>query len=319
MVTDMSLLGKLRFTDSGIIYSIRKAVVGTKLGRSLANRFLYRPGMDDKAFIIKQYKRELGETPDLDHPRNFNEKNNWRKLHDRRPVLTDMVDKYKVKSIIAQRVGAGHTFPLIGVWDIPEDIDFDSLPNQFVLKTNHSGGIIACRDKAAFDREGAVAELKELLASDYFVRFREWAYRDVERKVICEKYMGENLTDYKNYCFNGKLMYTFVWENRSQADGRKPVATFCGAYDRNWKRTDIELGYLSSDKVVPCPPGYEKMVEIAEKMAEDTIFVRVDCYNFSGHVYVGEMTMYPWAGFMQFKDRKWNDRFGELEKLPYEQ
>lgn len=314
----MGLLEKLRFTDHGIVYTVRKMIVGSKTGRRIADSFLYRPGMDDRKYIVRKYKETFGIAPNLDKPVNFNEKNNWRKLYDRKPVYTRMVDKYQGKLLVREKTGEGNTFPLLGVWDRPEDIDFNLLPEKFVLKANHAGGIIVCRDKKTFDRDKAVEELKKQMKTDYSVRFREWAYRDVERKVICEQYMGENLTDYKNYCFNGKLLYTFVWENQSQADGTKPVATFCGAYDRDWKRSDIELGYPSSDKTIRKPESYDEMVSLAEKVAEDTLFVRVDCYNINGKAYIGEMTMYPWAGLMRFKDEKWNNRFGELEKLPYE-
>lgn len=315
----MNLLEKLRFTDRGIIFSIRRKVVGTGLGRRLANWILYRPGMDDRSYLIKKYKETFGVTPDLDSPKNFNEKNNWRKLYDRNPLYTRMVDKYQAKLLVEERVGDGHTFPLIGVWDNPEDIRLDLLPDKFVLKVNHAGGIIVCKDKKTFNFTEAIDELKQQMSTDYYIRFREWAYKDVRRKVICEQYMGENLTDYKNYCFNGKLMYTFVWENLSREDGRKPQATFCGAYDRDWNLIDIELGYPSSNKVIKKPDSYSEMVSIAEKMAEGTPFVRVDCYNIGGKAYVGEMTMYPWAGLMRFKDENWNNKFGEFEKLPYEE
>lgn len=276
----------------------------------------FKAYLDDRNYITKFYQKRFGCLPDLEHPVNFNEKNNWRKLNDRRDIYTQMVDKYGIKSVVAEWVGEEYTFPLLGVWDRPEDIDFSKLPDQFVLKVNHAGGVIVCRGKATFDKDLAVKELKKNLKINYFIKSREWPYKNVQRKIICEQYMGENLTDYKNYCFNGKLHYTFVWENQSREDGRKPQAYFCGAYDRNWEKSGIEIDYPTRDVLVEKPECYEEMVRIAEAMSADIPFVRVDCYIINGHVYVGEMTFFPWGGFMKFKDEKWNQMLGELEILP---
>lgn len=279
----------------------------------LANLGFYK---DDRTYIEKKYKAFFGVYPDLDHPKTFNEKNNWRKLYDRNPLYTEMVDKYLVKKVIRERSGEGHSFRLTGVWNNPEDIDFAKLPDQFVLKNNHSGGVIVCRDKDVFDSDKAVRELKAQQKKDYFIYNREWPYKNVRRKIICEEYMGENLTDYKNYCFNGKLHFTFVWENASRKDGRKPEAYFCGAYDRDWNKTGIEIGYPSRQTEIVKPDCYQEMVQIAERMSEDIPFVRVDCYIIDNHVYVGEMTFFPWGGFQVFKDKKYDVELGKLERLP---
>ena len=268
--------------------------------------FYHRHWQNDRAYIIQAFKEQFGRSPNLDTPVDFNEKNNWRKLYDRKAIYTKMVDKKQIKEVIAQRVGLEHTFPLLGVWDDPGDIDFSKLPDQFVLKANHAGGVIVCRDKSSFDVAGAIKELRKTMKLDYFYANREWPYKNVERKIICEAYMGENLTDYKNYCFNGKLQYTFVWENESREDGRKPEAYFCGAYDRQWQKSGIEIDY----------PTHDKLVEIAEKMSAGIPFVRVDCYIINHHVYVGEMTFFPWGGFMKLKDETWNRALGNLEQLP---
>lgn len=278
--------------------------------------FRYRPFMDDRKYIEWKYKRRLGVKPNLDAPKNFNEKNNWRKLYDRRERYTAMVDKCKLKTVVAETCGEDYVFPMLGVWNDARHIDFSALPDQFVLKANHAGGVIVCRDKASFDTRKAIKELSKLQKVNYFHLSREWPYKNVERRILCEQYMGENLTDYKNYCFNGKLLYTFVWKNESRADGRKPKAYFCGAYDRNWGRTEIEIDYPSMEEIVERPACYDEMVMVAEKLSEDIPFVRVDCYEVDRHVYVGEMTFFPWGGFQKFKDEYWNDYLGQLEKLP---
>ena len=287
------------FSDSKLVYSIR-----------------FCPDMDDEKYIVRKYKRIFHTAPNLVSPQNFNEKNNWRKLHDHRNIYTSMVDKYKLKEIVCEKCGKGYTFPLIGVWDKPQDIDFSTLPDQFVLKVNHAGGVIVCRSKTSFNIQEAVADLMREQMRDYFPMSREWPYKNVERKIICEQYMGENLTDYKNYCFNGKMLYSFVWKNESRADGRKPEAFFCGAYDREWKKTGIDIDYPSRTDVIDKPDCYDEMVVIAEKMSAGIPFVRVDCYIINNHVYVGEMTFFPWGGFQKFKDEYWNDYLGQLEKLP---
>ncbi len=296
-------------------YALKKVCI-QMLHSPLAVWLHGRPWMKDRPFLEWKSAKLLGKKPDLEHPVTFNEKNNWRKLHDRKEIYTSLVDKYRTKEIIAQRVGAQHTFPVLGVWERGEDIDFDSLPEQFVLKVNHAGGVIVCRDKAQFDRKAAIRELNRTLKTDYFIRNREWPYKDVPRRILAEQYMGENLVDYKNYCFNGRLEYTFVWKNQSRADGRKPQAYFCGAYDRNWVKSDIAIGYPTLDVEVPKPEGYDAMCAVAEEMAQDSPFVRVDCYLLKGIPYVGELTFYPWGGFMRFQDEKFDRLLGDLQKLP---
>lgn len=274
-----------------------------------------KPYMSDKDYIVKMYEKKFGVRPNLECPTNFNEKNNWRKLYDRNPLYTSMVDKVEIKKIIKDRIGEKYTFRLIGNWERPEDIDVLTLPNKFVLKSNHAGGVIVCRDKNNFDKKKAVKELNKILKTDYSLYGREWPYKNVKRKVLCEEYMGEDLTDFKNYCFNGKLAYTFVWENESRVDGRKPEAYFCGAYDKEWKKSGIDIDYPSKNKIVEKPENYDEMVRVCETMSEGIPFVRVDCYIINNEIYVGEMTFFPWGGFMKFKDEKWNKALGEMEVL----
>lgn len=276
----------------------------------------YKGYLGDQEYIRQTYQKRFGYPLNLDDPKTFNEKNNWRKLYDRKEIYTKIVDKYQFKEYVAERMGEGYTFPLIDVWDRPEEIDFSKLPEKFVLKANHAGGVIVCRGKKTFDIKKAVSELKQGLTTNYFLGSREWPYKHVPRKIIAEQYMGENLTDFKNYCFNGKLQYTFVWENQSREDGRKPRPYFCGAYDRNWERSEIEINYPSRETLVEKPACYDEMVRVAESLSKDIPFVRVDCYIINNRVYAGEMTFFPWGGFMRFKDQKWDRMLGDLEILP---
>ena len=311
-----SVLLKFSYLKNTHIGKILKKVASTSLLSKVIKSIRYQKNLDDESYIKMCYKEHFGVEPDLVNPKNFNEKNNWRKLNDRKDLYTLMVDKFKMKEYVEEKCGRGHTFNLLGAWEKPEDIDFESLPEQFVLKVNHAGGIVACKDKSQFDKEEAIKELNKTLADDYFIRSREWPYKNVKRMVLAEEYMGENLVDYKNYCFNGRLHYTFVWNNHSREDGLKPEACFCGAYDTSWTKTTLDIDYPHDDLDIEKPSCYEEMKIIAEKLSKDIPFVRIDCYIVDGHVYVGEMTFFPWGGFLKFKDEEWNNRLGELEKLP---
>lgn len=272
----------------------------------------------DKKYVMKEYEEQFGKPMDMKHPKTFNEKNNWRKIYDRKPIYTSMADKYLLKGIIAERVGSQYAIPLLGAWDTPEEIDWNSLPDQFVLKCNHeSGSVVVCRNLQDFDRQRAVAALNKKLKTNYYHKHREWPYKNVRRKILAEEFLGDNLISYNNYCFNGKIQYTIVWKNHSRRDGFKPTIFFCGAYDRQWKRSEIELDYPSEGIEVEKPIYYEEMIHVAEKMsAKEIPFVRVDCYIIKNRVYIGEVTFFPWGGFQKFKDEKWDRMLGDMEKLP---
>lgn len=284
----------------------------------IIQKTVYKAYMSDKKFVLREYKKRLGKPPDLDCPKSFNEKNSWRKIYDRNPIYTSMVDKYLLKGIIAERAGEQYAIPLIGVWDTPKDIVWDSLPDQFVLKCNHeSGSVVVCRNLRDFDKQLAIATLSWRQRRDYYLKHREWPYKNVKRKIIAEKYVGENLLDYKNYCFNGKVLYTFVWKNHSKEDGHKPDVYFCGAYDRQWNKTELEISQPSEDIIVEKPACYEEMISVSEKMTDEEIpFVSVDCYIINNRVYIGEMTFFPGGGYREFKDEKWDMILGDEEKLP---
>ena len=312
-----SFAKKLYRTKIGWLIKPFRVAYGRYYESKLAFFLRYRPWMSDKKYLQRMHKQRFGCELNLDAPRTFNEKNNWRKLYDRNPLYTKMVDKHLLKEVVEDRCGTGYTIATLGVWKRPKEIPFDALPNQFVLKANHAGGVIICRNQADFDRKKAKKELRELLKTNYFVKSREWPYKNVPRRILAEEYMGENLVDYKNYCFNGKLLYTLVWKNVSREDGRKPKAHFCGSYDRNWIKTDMELDYPSvPDAQIEKPEAYEEMIRVAEALSKDIPFVRVDCYIIDGRVYVGEMTFFPWGGFQKFKDETWNHRLGALQILP---
>lgn len=276
-------------------------------------------GMSDEMFLKLKYKNVFGKKLDLENPKTFNEKLQWLKLYNRKPEYTIMVDKYKVRDYIAQMLGEEYLIPLLGVWDDPDEIDFDALPDQFVLKCNHNSGLgmCICKDKSKLNIPKVRAELRKGLKENYYIKFREWPYKDVPRKIIAEKYMtngnGEDLNDYKLMCFNGKVKTTFVCSDRFSKDGLK--VTF---YDTDWRRMPFERHYPASKAEIDKPQTYEKMVTLAEKLAFGIPFVRVDFYEINGNIYFGELTFFPGSGYEEFTPEEWDKTLGDWIKLPTE-
>ena len=281
-----------------------------KLGRFLfcpAIRFAYLTElgfmnhMSDEAFTLREYRYRTGKTLNLKNPQTFNEKLQWLKVHDHNPEYTKMVDKYAAKQYAAEKIGADHIIPALGVWSTFDEIDFDALPEQFVLKCTHdSGGLVICRDKTQFDKAAARRKIEKYLKRKYFYEHREWPYKDVQPQILAEQYMQDgdqkSLVDYKFYCFNGVPRYLYVsrgMENHATAQ--------IGFLNLEWTfapfgRTD----YRPLSELPPKPQRYEEMLEFARKFSEGIPFLRVDLYEINGKVYFGELTFTPCAGAMPF-------------------
>ena len=271
----------------------------------------------DKLLLSILYRLKIGKRIDWKNPKTFNEKLQWLKLYNRRPEYTTYVDKYKVREYIAKTIGEEYLIPLLGVWDNSDQIDFDILPNQFVLKCNHnSGGICICKNKSNFDIKKAKFQLRKWLKSDYWLYQREWPYKNVPRKIIAEKFMDDvsedsSLRDYKFMCFDGKVKCSFVCSDRNTKAGLH--VTF---FDLEWKVLPFERHYPSRKEGLPKPKCYDKMVMLAEKLSKGIPFVRVDFYEINGRVYFGELTFYPGSGFEEFTPRSADEWLGSLIKLP---
>jgi hypothetical protein len=273
--------------------------------------------MNDKKYLEKVYKAIMKKRLNLDNPQSFNEKLQWLKLYNRRTEYTIMVDKYKVREYVANKIGQEYLIPLIGVWEDPDEINFENLPNQFVLKCNHNSGLgmCICKDKSKLDILKVKKELSAGLKENYYLHGREWPYKDVSRKIICEKYMTDEskteLKDYKLMCFDGKMFCCFVCSERFSSDGLK--ITF---FDRNWNVLPFERHYPKSKKNIKKPQNYEKMIELAEILSKDIPFVRVDFYEVEGQIYFGELTFFPGSGFEEFQPESADIELGNLIKLP---
>ncbi len=257
-------------------------------------------GMSDKEYLKRKFRSSVGRELDLENPRTFNEKLQWLKLYDRRPEYTVMVDKYRVRDYIKEKLGEEYLIPLIGVWDDPDEIDFDRLPDKFVLKCNHNSGLgmYICKDRSKLDVRKVRAGLKKGLAQDYYLTGREWPYKDVPRKIICEKYMTDfpgsrDFTDYKFFCFNGYVDCVMVCLERSSGDTKYYF------FDRDWnlKRLNIRGKNAPEGFTVPKPDQMGKMFEVAAMLSEGLPFARVDLYQSNDCIYFGEITFFPDSGF----------------------
>lgn len=263
------------------------------------NRGVY-DAMDDETYLKRLFRVAVGFELDLDNPQTFNEKLQWLKLHDRKPVYTTMVDKYTAKEYVASIIGEQYIIPTLGVWDRFEEIDFGKLPERFVLKCTHdSGGLVICRDKTKLDMDAARARINSSLKHNYYYRFREWPYKDVKPRIIAEAFMEDpdspsGLNDYKLQCFDGKFDNIFVAEGRFSQRGVR-----YHYFDRDWNY----IPYCPYDNLdvntldVLRPKCYEEMIEIAEKLSAGLSQLRVDLYEIDGKVYFGELTFYSQSGF----------------------
>lgn len=256
--------------------------------------------MPDEEYLKRLFYANMGRELNLTDPNTFNEKLQWLKLYDRRPEYTMMVDKYLVRGYIAETLGEEYLIPLLGVWDDPDEIDFDALPNQFVLKCNHNSGLgmCICKDKSKLDIAKVKRELRKGLKQNYYLTGREWPYKNVPRKIICEKYMTDypgssDFTDYKFFCFGGKVDSVMLCLERSSGD------TKFYFFDRDWnlRRYNIRGKNVPADFTLPKPENIDKMFDIAQQLSQGLPFSRIDLYLSNGNVYFGEITFFPDSGF----------------------
>lgn len=272
--------------------------------------------MSDERYLKKKYHAVFGKKLDLKNPQTFNEKMQWLKLYDRKPVYTTMVDKYEAKKFAASIIGEKYIIPTLGVWDSFDEIDFNTLPEKFVLKTTHDcGGIVICTDKKSFDLQSAKEKINKHLKRQYFYWGREWPYKDVKPRIIAEKYLepdssGE-ICDYKFMCFNGKLKCVFTCTDRFFDDGLK--VTF---FDIDWNKMDFTRHYPRDEKNIACPLSFKKMIELAEVLAAGIAFVRIDFYEVDEKPYLGEITFFPGSGFEEFSPSQWDKTLGDWIVLP---
>ena len=266
----------------------------------------------DETFIKMKFRLKCGKPLNLKAPQTFNEKQNWLKLYDRNPLYTNLVDKYRVKAHVARIIGDEYVVPCYGFWENVDDIDYKSLPQQFVLKCNHnSGGICICRDKKNINIAAFKDRLQGKLNENFYKYSRVWPYKNVKKGVLADMFlddhMGSELRDYKWWCFNGepKVMYCT----------NKGEDVYENFYDMDFNPLDISHGFRRFEPEIEKPAEFELMKELAAKLSAGIPFVRIDFFDVEGHVYFGEFTFCDWGGMLPLSD-EWENRLGSWITLP---
>lgn len=272
--------------------------------------------VSDEKVIRRKYKIKTGRVLNLESPKLFTEKLQWLKLYDHKPEYTLMVDKYAVKKYVADKIGEEYVVPLYGVWDKFDDIDFNSLPDKFVLKCTHDSGSYAiCKDKSKFDIESAKNLFAKRLKRDYFVCSREWPYKNVKPRIIAEAYMEDDqhkeLRDYKFFTFGGVPKVLYIAQGRG-ANG-SVVADF---FDMDFKHLPFTIDHDMAQTPPEKPACFEEMKRLAAILSEGTPELRVDFYEVNGKVFFGEMTFFHCSGFATFTPDSWDKTFGDWITLP---
>lgn len=271
------------------------------------------PAIPDKLFLAVKYRLIMGYWMDFNHPKTYTEKLQWLKLYDRHPSYTTMVDKLAVKKYVAQLIGEKYVIPTLGVWDRPEQIEWDILPDKFVLKTTHGGGntgVVIVKDKKTINRSEVVNKLNKALKQDIYSRWREYPYKHVQKRIIAEQYLDDNLKDYKFYCFDGKVELLLVASNRTTTHN-------FDYFDMQFRHLDLTsvCGENSHNMIVK-PANFETMIALAQQLSAGIPHVRVDMYNHQGEIYFGELTFYDSSGYDDLQSKEWNQRLGDWIVLP---
>ena len=274
----------------------------------------------DDLYLKVRYRLIMGEKLNLKNPQTFSEKLQWLKLYDRKQEYTKMVDKYAVKEYVASIIGSDYIIPTLGIWDNPDDIEWDRLPEKYVLKTTHGGGskgVVICKNKATFDKQAAIRRLKKnMVESDWQIQ-KEWPYKNVPKRIIAEKYIESvtetrDLLDYKWFCFNGEPKYCQVIQNRTTDES-------IDFFDINWNHQEfIGLNQKAHPATyhVLLTKHLDTQIRIARKLSTDIPYSRIDLYEVGEMTYFGEITFYPLSGMGKFFPEKYNEILGQMIILP---
>ena len=272
---------------------------------------------DDETYIKWDYYFSTRKKLNLENPRTLNEKLEWLKLNNKNPFHSVLVDKYEVRDYIKKTLGDQYLIPLLGCWNSFEEIDFDKLPNQFVIKCSHdSGSTIVCRDKKSFNFLAARKKINKCLKRDFYKVKREYPYKGLKRRIIAEQYVidsreEEGLTDYKFYCFRGKVPCVLVCLDRHLGD---PKFYF---FNEDWELQRFNKRGKDAPEgfTIPKPKNMEKMFEIAKQLSKNEPFVRVDMYNVDGKIYFGELTFFPDGGADPNRLPEADQMFGDMVEI----
>lgn len=279
----------------------------------------FSPIFGDEKYLKLMFKYRMGYELNLENPQTYSEKLQWLKLYDKNPLYTKLVDKHEVKAYVVERVGEKYVIPELGLWDRPEDIEWDKLPQRFVLKTTHGGGnsgVVVCKDKNKLDKALTIKRLNESMKQDLYKDSREWPYKNVPKRILAEEYVEDaatqELRDYKFFCFDGQVNFLFVGSER-QKPGEDVKFDF---FDKDYNHLILRQGHPNSKTLPEKPLCFEEMKEVAAKLSKGIPHVRVDLYEANGRVFFGEMTFYHFGGIVPFEPAKWDKEFGDMIHLP---
>ncbi len=275
--------------------------------------------LNDKAYLKMEFYLRMGYKLNLKHPQTYNEKLQWLKLYDRKDIYTIMVDKCEVKKYVSSVIGEQYIIPTLGVWERFEDIDFEKLPKQFVLKCTHdSGGLVICKDKSTLNLEVIKTKIENCLRRNYYLHEREWPYKNVRPCIIAEEYLGmlgsETLIEYKIFCFNGEPKLFLVCQGEGHGAGRTN-----DFYDLDFHHIPVTMTNPNAKEICPKPKEYDELVVLAKRLSSGIPQLRVDFYVADGKIYFGELTFFHDSGYCQFKPEMYDEEFGKLIQLPQKQ
>lgn len=286
------------------------------IGQSLARRG-WLNCLPDKCYLSIMYRAKFEKSLDWKHPKTYNEKLQWLKVYDRNPIYNAMVDKYEAKLYASKKIGSQYIVPALGgPWQNFDEIDFDVLPEQFVLKTTHDcGGVLICKDKTQLDIPAAREFIDKHLRCNYYLSCREWPYKDIEPRIFAEKYLSDledDLKDYKFFCFDGVPKLMFVASERQKQEEETKFDFF----DMDFNHLPIINGHPNAEQPIAKPANFERMKELASVLSAGIPHVRVDFYLSNGQLYLGELTFSHWGGFVPFEPSDWDEIIGSWLVLP---
>jgi len=296
-------------TISTFIKKVKKCIKNPNIISLMLLSMKICRSLPDNIYISLLYRLNMNKKLNLLNPSTFNEKLQWLKLHDRNPLYTNYVDKYEVRKFIEKTIGKEYLVPLLGVYDEVEDVDFSILPIQFVLKPTHtSGNVIVCRDKTKLDIVETRKTLMKWLKREYFWYQREWPYKNIKPRIICEELIktndGKPPKDYKIFCFNGEPKFVFVASDRG-------IDTKFDFFDIDWNRQSLKQHYPNSDYIIEKPRQWEKMLELAKILSQGIPHVRVDFYiDSDDHILFGELTFTHFSGIVKFEPESYDNLLG---------
>lgn len=280
----------------------------------VANKWGVLNLLSDKTHITLKYRLSMGHPLNWKNPQTFTEKLNWLKLYDHDLRYPGIVDKWEVTDFVKERIGEDCCAKKFGVWEHFDDIDFDALPNQFVLKCTHdSGGVVICKDKGHFDREAARKKLEASLKKNYYWLSREWPYKEIKPRILAEEYLEDStchsLPDYKFFCFNGEPKFLFV------ATGRAEGNTCFDFFDTDYRWLPVRQHYPNAATPPEKPACFDEMLELSRKLSAGFKHVRVDFFQVNGKVYFGELTLTHFAGYHPYEPESYDSLFGSYLNL----